>query len=186
MDGLTFPMTIAQIPPFEAQNSDYSVNVFLPSNKDKTFIPHYASKYRNRKYISNLLLLDDGDRRHYTLIRDLSRLVAGRNFHDGRSFPCPYSLHCLTAAYLLETHMPDCGTHGLQAVRYPTLGKNILKFTNIQNQFEVGFCIFADFESFLIKSDEIDPTKLTNFLDTHEPSGFGCLTVSSIAIVQKK
>jgi len=63
-------------------------------------------------------------------------------------------------------------------VRYPTPGKNILKFANIQNQFEVGFCIYADFESFLIKSDEIDPTKSTNLLDIHEPSGFGCLTVS--------
>src|SRR6218665_1368155 len=126
VDGLTFPMTIAQIPAFEAQNPDYSVNVILPSTKDKTFIPHYASKFRNRKYIANLLLLDDGDRRHYTVIRDLGRLVAA-----------PYCLHCFTAANLLETHMSDCGTHGLQAVRYPTPGKNILKFTNIQNQFEV-------------------------------------------------
>src|SRR6218665_10780 len=85
-------MTIAQIPAFEAQNSDFSVNVILPSTKDKTF-PHYASKYRNRKYIVNLLLLDEGDRRHYTVIRDLSRLVAGRNFHVGRTVPCPYRLH---------------------------------------------------------------------------------------------
>jgi len=141
-------MTIAQIPAFEAQNSDYSVNVNLPSTKSKTFIPHYAFKCRNRKYIANLLLLDDGDRRHYTVIRDLSRLVTGRNFHNGEVFPCPYCLHCFSAANLKETHMPDCRIHGLQAVRYPTPGKSVLKFTNIQNQFEVAFCIYADFESF--------------------------------------
>src|SRR6218665_2988556 len=38
VDGLTFPLTIAQIPAFEAQNPDYSVNVILPNTKDKTFI----------------------------------------------------------------------------------------------------------------------------------------------------
>ena len=133
VDGLTFPMTIAQVPAFELQNPDYSVNIILPNTKDKTFILHYASKYRNRKYLANLLLLDDGDRRHYTVIRDLGRLVARRNFHHGRMCPCPYCLHCFATANLLETHMPDCGTHGLQAVRYPTPGKNILRFTNIQN-----------------------------------------------------
>src|SRR6218665_2851401 len=94
-------------------------------------------------------------------------------------------LHCFYTENLLETHMPDCGTHGLQVVRYPTPGRNILKFTNIQNKFEVGFCIYADFESFLINTDEIDPTKSTHFFDTHEPSGFGCLTVSSIAKYNK-
>ena len=54
------------------------------------------------------------------------------------------------------------------------------EFSNIQNQMAVPFAIYADFECFLGKSD-IDAGNSTKFCDTHTPSGFCCLTVSSFA-----
>src|SRR6218665_2333267 len=93
-DDFSFPITIDQIPRFEDLNTNYAINVIYPCCEDKTFIPIYASKHRNRKHIVNLLLLDRSEKRHYVVIRDLSRLLASRNSHNGRTFPCPYCLHC--------------------------------------------------------------------------------------------
>ena len=173
-------MTIEHIPRFEELNTDYVIIVIYPCCEDKTFMPIYASKHQNRKHIVNLLFLDRSEKRHYVFIRDSSRLLASRNSYNGRTFPCPYCLHCFTREYSLNSNMPDCGVHGLQAARYPEPGKNILKFRNIYKQFPVGVYLVCEFDSCLIPSGGIDPSKSTNFIDTHELSGFSCFAVSSI------
>jgi RNase P subunit RPR2 len=182
VQSLAFPLPIAQIPTFEENNPDFSVNVIYPNSDDKTFAPLYASPHRNRRHVVNLLLLDEGERRHYVVIRKLSALLATRNSHNGKSFPCPYCLHCFTTESGIQTHIPECARHGLQNVKYPTETNNILKFTNRQNEFPVGFAIYSDFECMLEKIDDdetADHGSSTKFWDTHNPSGFCCLTVSS-------
>ena len=58
IQGLTFPLTLDQIPLFEKNNSDYSINVLCPaSEEDKHFVPLYASQHRCRKHVVNLMLL---------------------------------------------------------------------------------------------------------------------------------
>lgn len=104
VDGLDFSMQISQIPVFEANNPDYSINVIYPDSDDKTFIPRYASKYRSRKYIVNLLELNDDQVRHYTVIRDLFRLLSARNSYKFKTFPCPYCLSFFWAENLLNSH----------------------------------------------------------------------------------
>src|ERR1043165_1282675 len=54
------------------------------------------------------------------------------------------------------------------------LPENILTFKAVQKQMEVPFCLYVDFEAFIVK-DPLDDTK-----DRHEVSGFGCLRVSSM------
>lgn len=83
---------------------------------------------------------------------------------------------------MLYSHLPVCGTHVLQAVRYPEPGRNTLKIKNTHCEFPVSFCIYADFESILVKSDNIVHEKSTKVLDTHLPNGFGAVTVSSMPI----
>ena len=179
IQGLTLPVKIDQIPIFEANNPDFSINVMCTnSDEDKTFVPLYASSHRNRKHVVNLLLLSEGEKRHYILIRNLSRLLHDRNSYKRQILPCPFCLYCFTTEAGMQNHIPECGTHGVQNVRYPTPGSNTLKFSNIQNQMAVPFAIYADFECFLGKSD-IDAGNSTKFCDTHTPSGFCCLTVSS-------
>jgi hypothetical protein len=50
---------------------------------------------------------------------------------------------------------------------------NILKFTDTKKQFPVPFALYIDFESFITE-------------DAHEPSGFGCLRVSSFEEYNQK
>ena len=87
VEGLTFPIEIGQIPIFETNNPDFSVNVICTnSDEDQTFIPLYASQHRDRKHTVNLLLLSEGERRHYILIRNLSRLLSVEILIDIKPF----------------------------------------------------------------------------------------------------
>src|SRR5688572_4775043 len=86
-EGLNFPIEIGQIPIFETNNPDFSVNVLCTnSDEEHTFVPLYASQHRNRKHTVNLLLLSEGERRHYILVRNLSRLLCGRNTRTNKTF----------------------------------------------------------------------------------------------------
>ena len=180
VQGLTFPIEIGQIPLFETLNPDYCINVVCTnSDEDQIFIPLYASTHRNRKHTVNLLLLDAGESRHYVLIRNLSRLLSARNSHNGEIFPCPHCLYCFATEDGKLKHLKECGTHGVQHVKYPA-PNSTLQFSNIQHQMPIPFTIYADFECFLSKTD-LQAGNSTKFHDIHTPSGFCCLTVSTFA-----
>ena len=179
MDGLKFPLPVKQIPKFENQNKDFSVNVYaLDEEKGKSrenqvnLYPVYTSPHRNRKHHANLLLIRSEQKSHYVVIKNLSRLLAGRTAHAGNElFICKYCLYAFTSEILLENHEVVCLEHPAQKVVYPNLGENILKFKNFGKTLEVPFTIFADFESILLRTS--DPKKYNK----HQPSAVACLTV---------
>ena len=72
--GLEFPMKINEIGKFEKANPDISVNVLCEEGKEKIFICR-KSKFNERSKIVNLLLIVDGEKKHYTAIKNLSRLL---------------------------------------------------------------------------------------------------------------
>jgi len=87
IDGLTFPLPPNQIPKFEKQNGDYSVNVFHLDEETNTIMPMKLTKEIKRKYHVDLLLISEEDKRHYILIRNLSGLFNDKSKHDGKCFP---------------------------------------------------------------------------------------------------
>ena len=78
--GLEFPLFIKRISKFEKKN-DVIVNI-LGVEEKKVYILR-GKKYDYRKKVANLLLIAEGERRHYTAIKSLSRLLASRNSRDG-------------------------------------------------------------------------------------------------------
>ena len=56
MEGLSYPMTIQQLPKFEAQNKTISIGVLSYSDLDSSIIPIYRTKYPDRFYKIHLLL----------------------------------------------------------------------------------------------------------------------------------
>ena len=105
-DGLDFPIKLHDIPKFERLNVDISVNV-LAIDDDGLIVPRYISPHQNRHHKVDLLLLepkDDDDDDvicHYTLIKNLSRLLARSTLHHGATFVCRNCLHRFTTAALL-------------------------------------------------------------------------------------
>ena len=111
LSGLDFPMPVKDIPKFEKQYPDISVNV-LCSGDDSGYVPLYVSKQRNRRHHVNLFLIEISDehgnqRHHYVWITNMSRLVGGRTNHSrtkhhSQTYVCNSCLHPLYKKELLE------------------------------------------------------------------------------------
>ena len=115
--GLSFPMSVRDVPKFENLNPNISVSV--PVFEERQLISLYLSPHRNRQHTVHLLLLSDGNTQHYTLIRNLSRLASGRTKHDGETHVCPYCFHCFRYEHCLDNHIPNCSIHKPQVVTFP-------------------------------------------------------------------
>ena len=166
-EGLEFPLKVTDIPKFEQLNQFLSVNVIVYDEEEEDFFPIYQSPNRTRQHHVNLLLLTsypNSDQSHYTLIRSLSRLVSHRTKHDGRTYVCEYCLHPFELEKSLEKHLPNCRIHKPQTVEMPK--HTSMKFKNYNKQFEAGFCLYYDFESFLMESND------SSVKHEHIPSGF--------------
>jgi len=168
--GLAFPLPISEVPKFEKLNTNLKINVLLHENKDA--IPLYVSKFHDRPIHINLLLLTDGSKQHYTLVRNMSRLVAGRTKHIGKSFVCDHCLHPFTVKSAFDRHVPECCAHAPQRVVYPEPGST-LQWNSPMKTERAPFAIYCDFESFLVPDSEIK-----NVVNTHVASGYCCHTVS--------
>ena len=95
--GLEYPVAINKISEFETKNK-VSINVL--SVKGSNIYIHRKSK-RNNKKVVNLLLIDDGEKRHYTAIKSLTRLLASSNSkHKRKQHFC---LNCLQGFSLEES-----------------------------------------------------------------------------------
>ena len=119
IDGLTFPLPPNQIPKFEKQNGDYSVNVFHLDEETNTIMPKKLTREIKRKYHVDLLLISEEDKRHYILIRNLSGLFNDKSKSHWKCSPCRYCFQRLSTAERLERHVRDCEKHSPQVILYP-------------------------------------------------------------------
>ena len=88
MRGINFPVKLQAIEKFEKQNP-VTINVF---GFEGEIYPLRISKDRSREPI-NLLLISDGKKEHYCLIKDMSRLLSSQtNNYQHRNHFC---LRCL-------------------------------------------------------------------------------------------
>lgn len=88
MAGITYPVTVQQIDKIEDQNN-ISINVF---GFDKNIYPLRITKKTNKFHV-DLLLLTEGKKTHYCLIRDLNRFLSRTKTRQNEHFFCPYCLH---------------------------------------------------------------------------------------------
>ena len=72
--GLEFPVSIKKIDKFEKNSPDIAVNVLF-SNKKIIYTAHRSE----RKKQVNLLMIAEGEKRHYTAIKGISRLLLKLN-----------------------------------------------------------------------------------------------------------
>ena len=142
------------MPKFENLNPSISVNVLVFENNE--VFPLYASKYRERKHLVNLLMISNNNGKfHYLHVRNLSALVAGRIHDRHKAFVC--CLYCFSEARLLTPHLPECSVHPEQKMGYPSSDdpvKNTKKFQAVAKTLPVPLVLYADFEAFLVPAEE--------------------------------
>ena len=102
-----------------------------------------------------LLLITEGEKKHYVLIKDFNRLMYHQTKHNGRKHFCMHCLQCFSSERVLSEHTENCiELNGLQAIRMPNKDDCILKFNNHHKQLSVPFVIYADFEAILKKLEK--------------------------------
>ena len=177
---MSFPTPLNDIKQFEKKNN-ISINVF--GWEKSAALPLHITKFRQQTHI-NLLLISDGDKRHFCLIKNMSRLLADRTKHNGETHYCDSCLHGFNKQELLNSHIPYCSTNAPQKVILPNDDEKYLKFKNHANGLKIPFTIYADFECFLQSYSE--NTKQTEKYQKHVTSGFSYVVVSSVEKYNKQ
>ena len=143
-DEIKFPVTLKDYNKIEKMNS-INVNVF--GYEERQIYPIYISKEKFTDHME-LLLITEGTKTHYVLIKDFNKLMYNQTKHKERKHFCMYCLQCFSSERVLNDHKENCiQVNGTQAIKMPTKDNNILKFNNFHKQQPIPFAIYADFEA---------------------------------------
>ena len=100
-------------------------------------------------------MIVDGEKRHYTTIKSISRLLSKLKGKTRRVYHlCMNCLNGFRKASARDKHYEYCSGNDYVKVNMPTGKEKWLKFHNGKYQFKVPFMLYADFESILKPVDE--------------------------------
>ncbi len=171
LEELEFPLSLQHVKKFEKNNHTISISVFAFDGKTCIY-PCYVTANKGRQHHVNLLLLTHGEKKHYTWIKNMSRLLRDTNGKHTKYW-CNYCLHGFYKQEKLDRHVVDCSKMGIQKVILPDEEDCWVQFKSIQRMLKCPFTIYADFESFTSKIQ--GPSKEgsgTHAYELHVPSGF--------------
>ena len=171
MTGIVYPVQLNAIDKFERQNPTISINVF---GYEESVCPLRVSKCEDRVVV-NLLLISDDEKRHYCLIKSMSRLLSSQTSkRNGVQYYCMRCLNPFHSQESLDKHLEYCSTHEAVKTEMPGEG-TILSFKNYNRSMRVPFIVYADFESFIKPIDTCEPNpenSYTKQYQKHTPSSF--------------
>ena len=187
MQGIQYPVNFRGIDRFESQNSEISITV-LGYNKDERVNTLKVSKYTGSKHDIVLLLIKDGEKSHYCLVKNTSALLASQiNNHKGTSNICLNCINGFKSKDSLNKHKEYCYNNECVNIVMPP-PNTFLKFKNFRCSERAPFVIYADFESFIKPMDSCDPEpnkSYTKKYQKHKPSGFSYYIKSLYEDVKK-
>ena len=154
------------------------MNVFGYENR---IYPLRISEEKQRKTQINLLLLEKDEKKHWCLIKNMSRLLSMQSSkHKETKFFCLNCLNHFSRKDLLEKHEEYCLNN--EAVKIELLKVNEktgeipkIFFKNNNRSIRVPFIIYADFECFVKPIDSCEPSEeksCTQKYQKHVPCGY--------------
>ena len=142
--GLKFPVKLDQIVIFEKFNPSISINVF---GFEGVVYPLRLSKSKSEQTI-NLLLISDGEKQHYCLIKSLSRLLSSQmSKHGHTNVFCLNCLNHFPNGEKLKIHEEYCLKNQAIRIEMPEKG-SFISFIHHNRSIKVPFVVYADFEAF--------------------------------------
>ena len=121
------PMKLCDIRKFQDLNPHFSLSVLAATeDKDPKLYPLIAPRQRRDTHVC-LLLLSHGEKRHYCLVRDISRFLASQTKHKSRMEVCVYCLSRHTTVELRKCHESLCQQYGAQKTIFAPKG-SVLEF----------------------------------------------------------
>ena len=187
MKGIRYPVNFRDIDRFESQNPEISITI-LGYNKDERVYPLKISRYTGCKHNITLLLIKDGEKSHYCLVKNLSALLQSQiNNHKGSRSICLNCFNGFNTPEALNKHKEYCYNNECVKIVMPPPG-TYLRFKNFPHSEKAPFVIFADFESLIKPMDNCDPDpnkSYTKKYQKHEPISFSYYILCSIDGVYK-
>ena len=185
MDGIHYPVNFRAIDRFEHLNPNISISV-LGYNKEERVYPlriNKCTKHTKRENNIVLLLLKDGEKSHYCLVKNISALLSSQiNNHKGIRYFCLNCFNSFKDENKLEEHKDYCYENESVKILMPQQG-TFLRFKNFLHSEKAPFAIYADFESLIKPMDNCDPDpnkSYTKKYQKHEPISFSYYNNSSI------
>ena len=179
--GLKFPVDLKQIIIFEKLNPQISINVFgfegdvYPLRLSKSESERSERERSERTQIVNLLLISDGEKQHYCLIKSLSRLLSSQmSKHDHTKSFCLNCLNHFPNEEKLKIHEEYCLKNQAIRIEMPEKG-SFISFIHHNRSIKVPFVVYADFEAFTEEipiSEQNEKFSFTQKYQKHKPSGF--------------
>ena len=187
MKGIRYPVNFRDIDRFESQNPEISITI-LGYNKDERVYPLKISRYTGCEHDITLLLIKDGEKSHYCLVKNLSALLQSQiNNHKGIRNICLNCFNGFNTPDSLNKHKEYCYNNECVKILMPPPG-TYLKFKNFLHSEKAPFAIYADFESLIKPMHNCDPDpnkSYTKKYQKHEPISFSYYINSSIDGVYK-
>ena len=187
MKGIRYPVNFRDIDRFESQNPEISITI-LGYNKDERVYPLKISRYTGCEHDITLLLIKDGEKSYYCLVKNLSALLQSQiNNHKGIRNICLNCFNGFNTPDSLNKHKEYCYNNECVKIVMPPPG-TYLRFKNFPHSEKAPFAIYADFESLIKPMDNCDPDpnkSYTKKYQKHEPISFSYYINSSIDGVYK-
>ena len=187
MEGTQYPVSLRGIDRFEHLNPEISITV-LGYNKDEKVYPLKVSKYTGCKHDIVLLLIKDGEKSHYCLVKNISALLSSQiKNNDHKRYFCLNCFNSFKSSDSLDKHKEYCYNNECVKISMPPQN-TFLRFKNFRYSEKAPFAIYADFESFIkpMLSCDPDPNRsYTKKYQKHKPSGFSYYIKSLYEDVKK-
>ena len=149
---MEFPVSINKIEiSLRNNNPDIAVNVLSQEEGKEQLDICRKSMNNDRSKTVSLLLIVDADKKHYTVIKSLSRLLRSENTkHEESQEFCISCLQGFSSTEVRDKHFEYCIDNEAVKVEMPRQGSKI-RFNDGSKQMKVPFVMYADFESILAK-----------------------------------
>ena len=168
--GIGFPVSFRDIKGFKFRNQ-ISINILAIEGRQI----YICRKGGNYECAINLMLIMESNRKHFIVIKSLSRLLSSQNTkHKGKEYFCTNCLQGFKEEASREEHIGYCKNNESVRTEMPHKG-SIVEHSDGQFQFKVPFIMYVDFKPILepIQGPVNDPTiSSTRGVNNHVPSGW--------------
>ena len=154
----------------------------MPYNTKKINIAYKFKNNLTQEKQIILLMISDGQKWHYLVVKNLSGLLRGITSNYKEDFYCLNCFHYYRTENKLESHKKICENHDYCHVKMPTKDNNIIKYNHGEKSMKVPFIIYADLECLLEKMSTCinNPNESsTTKINKHTPSGYSIFTSCS-------
>ena len=124
-------------------------------------------------------MITDGEKWHYLVVNNLSRLLRGVTSNHHADFYCLNCFHSYRTKNKLEAHKKICKNHDYCHVEMPIKGNNTIKYSHGEISIKIPFTIYPDLECFLEKMStcQNNPNKSSiTKINKLTPSGYSIFT----------